>query len=321
LDTVKFLIMPTEAAAAAAMRLGNIDIIDHISPMQAYALKKTNPELIIITHPDSNAASIEPRNDRPPFNDIRVRKAMQLAIDLPAISKSCCNGIVDPYPCTLTSRYMTGWGFPWEEWPQDLKDEYAYNPAAAQKLLVEAGYPAGFKTNIVMDLKADLGLMQIVKFYLAKIGIEMEIRTMETNAWREFVLKEHRHDQLVHDMVGPMGHTSAPQHDLAQFRKGARYNSAMVDDAGFNAFLPRALMAAGLDEMKKILREANEYVARQHFSISLLQPKAYSVCQPWVKGFNAQFGSAWAHGGGPAMLSFYLGRFWIDRDLKKKMGH
>jgi hypothetical protein len=55
--------------------------------------------------------------------------------------------------------------------------------------------------------------------------------------------------------------------------------------------------------------------------MSLLQPKAYSLCQPWVKGFNGQFGSAWAHGSGPAMLSFYLARFWIDRDLKKSMGH
>jgi hypothetical protein len=48
---------------------------------------------------------------------------------------------------------------------------------------------------------------------------------------------------------------------------------------------------------------------------------AYSLCQPWVKGFNAQFGAAWAHGGGPAMLSFYLGRFWVDEKLKKSAGY
>jgi ABC-type oligopeptide transport system substrate-binding subunit len=59
----------------------------------------------MLTHPDSNAESIEPRNDVKPFNDIRVRKAMQLAIDLPAISKSHYDGIVDPYPTTFTSRF------------------------------------------------------------------------------------------------------------------------------------------------------------------------------------------------------------------------
>jgi len=133
IDTVKFVFIRDEAEAIESMRQGKVDIIDHISPKQAYAIRKTNPEILQITHPDSNAASIEPRNDTAPFNDIRVRKAMQLAIDLPALAKVYFAGTIDPYPSTLTSRYMTGWGFPYEEWPQDLKDEYAYNPAAAKK--------------------------------------------------------------------------------------------------------------------------------------------------------------------------------------------
>jgi hypothetical protein len=94
-----------------------------------------------------------------------------------------------------------------------------------------------------------------------------------------------------------------------------------VDDHEFDQFQVRALAAGSIAEMKHIVREANEYVARQHFSISLLQPMAYSVCQPWVKGFNGQFGSAWAHAGGPAMLSFYLARFWLDEKLKKSFKH
>jgi len=74
LDRVKFVIIPDETEAIAAMRAGKIDIIDHISPVQAYALTKTNPEISIMTHPDSKCFSIEPRNDTTPFNDIRVRK-------------------------------------------------------------------------------------------------------------------------------------------------------------------------------------------------------------------------------------------------------
>jgi peptide/nickel transport system substrate-binding protein len=299
------------------MRQGKIDIIDHISPKQAYALKKTNPEVLMITHPDSNAESIEPRNDVRPFNDIRVRKAMQMAVDLPAISRSHYQGIVDPYPTMFTSRYMTGWGFPYEEWPQDLKEEYTYNPAAAKKLLADAGYPNGFKTNVVADAHDDIELMRIVKSYFAEVGIDMEIRPMATPQWLEFVSKGHKHDQMAYHAGGPMGHTSAPYHDLLQFQKIGRNDWAMVDDPGFNSFLPRALAADTVGEMKKVMRDANEYVARQHFSISLLQPMAYSLCQPWVKGFNGQFGSAWAHGGGPAMSSFYLGRFWIDQKMKE----
>jgi peptide/nickel transport system substrate-binding protein len=319
LDGLRFIIMPDEAEAIEMMRRGKIDIIDHISPKQAYALCKTNPEVLMITHPDSNAESIEPRNDVKPFNDIRVRKAMQLALDLSAISKTHYDGIVDPYPSMLTSRYMSGWGFPWEEWTQELKDEYGYNPPLAKKLLAEAGYPKGFKTNVVADAHADIELMHIVKSYFAKIGIEMEIRPMATPDWLEFVSKDRKHDQMAYHPGGPLGHTSAPYYDLTAFRKDGRNNWAMVDDAGFDTFQPRMLTVTTVNEMKKVMREANEYVARQHFSISLLQPMAYSLCQPWVKGFSGQFGSAWAHGGGPAMLNFYLGRFWIDQKLKKSL--
>jgi hypothetical protein len=94
-----------------------------------------------------------------------------------------------------------------------------------------------------------------------------------------------------------------------------------VDDHVYNGLLTKAVATTSYDDLKTIIKDANERVARQHFTISLLQPIYYSLCQPWVKGFNAQHGSTWGHTGGPGMLSFYLGRFWLDRTLKRNMGH
>ena len=111
-----------------------------------------------------------------PFNDIRVREAMQMAIDLPTIAKTYYGGTARPCPSTLTSNYMTGWGFPYSQWPQDLKDQYAYNPTAAKQLLAAAGYPNGFNTDVVVDAAADMDLLQIVKSYFAAIGVNMDIR-------------------------------------------------------------------------------------------------------------------------------------------------
>ena len=66
-------------------------------------MQKTNPEILQISVPIQQGITVDPRNDVTPFNDIRVRKAMQMAIDLPTIAKTYYGGTADPYPLSLTS--------------------------------------------------------------------------------------------------------------------------------------------------------------------------------------------------------------------------
>ena len=92
--------MPDETEAVEAMRAGKLDIIHQISFKQAQAIQNTNPEILQITSSGDPATTIQMRNDKKPYNDIRVRKAMQMAIDLPTIAKSYYGGTVEPYPST-----------------------------------------------------------------------------------------------------------------------------------------------------------------------------------------------------------------------------
>ena len=197
IDKLIILIIPNDATALAAMRTGKIDILDSMSYQTAQSMQKSNPQILQIPSPNTNGTTIDPRNDMKPFNDIRVREALQMAIDLPTIASTYYGGTTDPWPLPLTSNYMKGgWGFPYSQWPQDLKNQYAYNPTAAKQLLAAAGYPNGFNTDCVVDTASDLDLLQIVKSYFAAIGVNMEIRPMDTASFSAFVVVGHKNDAL-----------------------------------------------------------------------------------------------------------------------------
>jgi ABC-type transport system substrate-binding protein len=320
IDKLKLLIIPDQKTVLAEMRAGRIDAADQISPVLAQEIRKTNPEIVQIAL-SQTAVTIDPRNDKPPFSDLRVRKAMQLAIDLKGLAKDYYKGTVEPYPSTLTGRELTGWGFPYEQWPQELKNEYVYNPKEAKKLLADAGYPDGFKTNIVANTSADMNLLMIVKSSFADIGIDMEIRPMESTDWTDYVITHRKQDQLAYAAVNPFGHGYEPIRQLSRLHTGYSSNYLMVSDPIFDAFQPKASAAKSDAELKQVLKDANEYIARQHFAVSLLKPMQFSLHQPWFKGYHGQFGSVCSPAGSPQLLFFYPARFWIDHDLKKKMGN
>ncbi len=314
-DSVKYLIMPDDATALAALRTGKIDVMDGLALSQAQSVQKTNPEIVQISVPSTFNITLEPRDDLKPYNDIRVREALQLAIDLPTLAKTYYGGVTDPWPASLTSNYLTGWGYPYSQWPQDLKDQYAYNPTQAKQLLTAAGYPNGFNTDIVVDSVNDMDLLQIVKSYFAAVGVNMDIRPMASAALSTFVTSAHKNDALAQRSTGALGLAYNPLRQLTRFQTGASPNIIMISDPTFDAFYTNAMAATSVDQIKQIVKNANVYVAQQHFVICLLAPTLFSLCQPWMKGYNGQANSISASSG-PQLAFFYLSRFWIDHSVK-----
>jgi len=320
IDTLTILIIPDDATALAGLRSGKLDVMDGLSIQKSQDINKTNPEIHIANISANAAYTIDPRNDVKPFNDIRVREAMQMAIDLPTIASSYYNGTTSPNPLTMTAYSETGWGLPYDQWPQDLKDQYVYNPTAAKKLLADAGYPTGFKTDIVADSSGDLDLLQIVKSYFLQIGIDMDIRTMDSASFVAFVNSGRKQDQLAQrGAIGELGFTYEPLRQLTRYSLVSSSDYIMVNDPVYDAFYAKAMAANSMDSIKQIIKDANKYVAQQHYVISLLQPNVYAAYQPWLKGYNGQFGSI-SGTAGITLLYFYPARFWIDGNLKKSMG-
>jgi len=321
IDTLKILVIPDASTALAALRTAKLDAYEGVTLQNVQQVQKTNPEILEMTVPAGGGLTVDPRHDVTPFKDVRVLQAMQMAIDLPTIAQTYYGGAVSSNPVTLTHPYMVGWGFPYSQWPQDLKDQFAYNPTAAKKLLSDAGYPSGFKTNCVADNTGDLDLLQIVKSYWAAIGIDMEIRAMDSTSWVTFVQNGHKQDQLAYRAAGSSCLNSEPSNQLNVFHSGIARNFMMASDPVFDSLYPAALAATSVAQVKELLRQGNEIFARQHFVISLLLPNSYILYQPWFKGFGGQLGVITGGGGGPQLIGFYTARLWVDQTLKKSMGH
>ena len=286
LNGISVLIIPQQSTALAAVRAGKIAVIDGISYQDAQAMKQTNPEIQQVAVPGTVATTINPRNDVAPFNNLSVREAMQLSIDLPTIASGYYGGSCSPYPATLTDINMTGWGFPYPQWSASLQAEYSYNPTEAKQLLAQAGYPNGFNTDIVAEQGVDMDLLQIAQSYFLAVGIKMSINVMTQAAWMQYVQTNHAQDQISEKINGTLGLDFEPLIQLKRFTTGYTSNTSIVNDPVINTYYTSALAATNEDTVKQIVTQANDYVAEQHLAVSLLTPTNFAFNQPWIHGYN-----------------------------------
>ena len=108
---------------------------------------------------------------RKPFDDIRVRQALNYAVDKQAFAKVVCNGYAVPLNSCLPAN-LSGYVSQGAPWP--------YDPAKAKALLAEAGYPNGFSStvwgnNASLTQKA----MQFLQQQFAQVGVKVEVEPLE----------------------------------------------------------------------------------------------------------------------------------------------
>src|SRR5215510_8289153 len=130
-----------------------------------------------------NAETIWMRTDQPPFNDVRVRRAIAQAIDRLAILEAV---YMRGEPTPAIPRGLAEWSLPVDQLGEGAK-YYQYDPKEAKRMLAEAGYAKGFKTTLTAtggygrDL---LDAAQMVQRDLKEVGIEAEMKLQEYGAYQ-----------------------------------------------------------------------------------------------------------------------------------------
>ncbi|MBI3931025.1 MAG: ABC transporter substrate-binding protein [Chloroflexi bacterium] len=312
-DTVKVLIIPDSSTQQAALRTGKIDTLLNLDPDEAGPLLKSSPELKWVKHVGEAQLTLNMRNDKPeqPWYDVRVRRALAMAInhfELRDVYYKGDAGLLQ-WPAYPVAEWADVY-MPFEELPASAKELFEYHPDRAKALLAEAGYPQGFKAEVlVASAPAErIELLQIIKEYWAKIGVDLKIDVQSPTVVASTTRFKRQKEMYMATM------TSASIYQMTYFRKGSGPNNSLVEDPKMEALYVELIKTMPDPKWRQMLREVIPYIYEQAWFMLLPSPNQYNLWQPWLKNFE---GANRSH-----VATFWWPQYiWIDQEMKAAMGH
>jgi peptide/nickel transport system substrate-binding protein len=282
---------------------------------QVESLQRTNPELVIWPFSLDSDNGTGMNVQLKPFDDIRVRKAMQMALNLEEINNAYYKGNAQMIPQGQINRSFAASVTQFEEWPEDVKKVFDYDPEGAEALLDEAGYPRGangirFKTEYLAYEVYDLNYVELLVSYWNKIGIDVEIDGPHPGA----VVAPRRSERDFEMIFAEGANRWYPLALGARFTPAVGHNSSNVNDPVYTAKYEAGLAATTIEEQNRIAGELDQYAIEKFWTIWGGMAPQYNAFQPWVIGYNGE-GNL-----GVGQVNTVFTRVWIDQDLKEAMG-
>jgi peptide/nickel transport system substrate-binding protein len=285
IDGVEWLIVPDESTALAMYRTGQVDV----GPQQNHGVRQQDLDSVKKSHPHlmyQDILSIVPnvvfmRVDMAPFNDVRVRRAISHAIDRQAsIDAIYVRGL----PTGPLARGLVEWALPPDQLGEGAR-YYTYNPKEARRLLAEAGYPKGFKTQLWVTTGLTRDLVddaQLVQGYLKEVGLEAELKVQEYGAYQA-TTGQGKFEGIA---MGPFA--VAWEGDSAlygPYMPDQPRNRGHINDPKLTAMVQEQRRTKDPEARKKILVDFQRYAAEQQYYVYLFSVMLTNSWQPYLKNF------------------------------------
>jgi len=325
-DQITALVMPDGATRISGLRTGKLDYVGwsggtQVTIDQASTLRETNPGMKLFPYTyRSNGTSFAMNLSNPVFQDIRVRKAMQMAQDLETINTIMFGGLAKWKPQGIIGDGASDYFTPFDEWPEEVKKGYMYDPEGAEKLLDEAGYPRGtdgirFKTVYEGGIHfADMALADVAASYWAEIGIDVVITQATDRAAHNASMKERTYEGL-----GPayIGYDRSPTFLMNCYAHSeGTCNRPGTNDPGIDALVEAAMAATTYEEQQRLIKEADASVIANHYYVWYFKIPDISVVNPWVVSYNGEYALGFMQ-----RFNQMFARVWIDSQMKAASGY
>jgi dipeptide transport system substrate-binding protein len=226
IDDLVYSITPDASVRWAKLQKGECHVMPYPNPADLDAIRK-DANVQLLDQPGLNIGYLAYNTTKKPFDDVRVRKAINMAINkkaiIDAVYLSAGVAATNPIPPTLWS------------YNDQIKDD-PYDPEGAKKLLAEAGFPNGLETDLwAMPVQRPYNpnarrIAELMQADLAKIGVKAEIKSFEWGEYRKRLQAgEHQMgmlgwtgdngdpDNFLHTLLGCDSAKSASGSNVAKF--------------------------------------------------------------------------------------------------------
>lgn len=268
LDKVEIIPIRDEPTRVNALLSGDVDMASLV-PWERTAEIEADPQLAMTKTFDS-FMMLRLNPTRKPFDDVRVRQALNYAIDRKAISDLAWGGGAQP---------MTG-GFirPDSNWYTKPTTEWTYDPDKARKLLAEAGLkPSDIKFTLLSITFVHLPTSEVVVNQLRQFGMDVSLETIEAAV----LLEKRGTGDYVAMMDGGSNPFADPEFyslwfasDGGNFAKGVGYSNPKLDE-----LLLASRRETDVEKRKGIIHKAEDMILVD-------APMGFLVWRPQVEAYD-----------------------------------
>ncbi len=264
-------------------------------------LKQKRPRLQTAEYPNAVMNHISMRTDKAPFSDVRVRRAISLAIHRQGIIDAVYEGVGafnPPVPAALKE-----WSVPMNQLGEGAR-WYKYDLSQAKRLMAEAGYPKGFQATMDFTTYGSTVLVdisQLVLKHLKDIGIDAKLNQKEYGAY----ISTSFYGKFDSMTFGPQTGFQEPDNFLyGQYYPGELKNQSHINDPVVADMLIRQRRTADVVKRREVIYDIQRHLANQQYYVQMGSAMQIAVWEGALKNYATNV--SYDYGG-------RLQAAWLDR--------
>lgn len=275
IENATFKISASSDAAFLELQSGGIDILSYLTDEQAKQASSSNFDVKI-----GNMNLVQGlflNNDVEPFNNKKVREALNYAVDKQAIIDMVADGHGSP----IGSNMFTGLATYYYEAANNV---YHQDTEKAKALLAEAGYADGlsFTVTVPSNYQFHIDTAQVIVEQLKEVGITVDINLIDWTTWLNDVYYDRNYQATVVGIDGNL----APKDLMERYASDADNNFVNFKDAKYDEVLKKTISTT--DEAEKIsgYNELQEILAKEAASVYLQDPALIVAVNKKIGGYT-----------------------------------